>query len=80
VAGMNRLVVALLVVLVVAVTGLGFLVWKADQHAQDAAEKQACLQKAEATGVFSLLTPADRVDKEGRIQLIEVLANQIDAC
>ena len=77
---MNRLVVALLSALVVLVAANGFLVWRADERARDDAQRQACIQKAEATAVIALLAPESEVDAEGRIQAIGALGNQVDGC
>lgn len=77
---MNRLVVALLSVLIVLVAVNGFLVWRADSQARDDAERQSCIQKAEATAVIALLAPASEVDAQGRIQAIGALGNQVDGC
>ena len=77
---MDRLVAILLLVLLIAVTGVGFVVWRADQHAREAAERLACIERIEATATVALLTPGDRVDKEGRIDAIGVLGRRLDDC
>ncbi len=77
---MNRLVVALLSVLIALVAANGFLVWRADEQARDDAERQACIQKAEATAVIALLAPESEVDAQGRLQAIGALGNQVDEC
>ncbi len=77
---MNRLIVALLSVLIVLVAAAGFLVWRADEQARDDAERLACIQKAEATAVIALLAPASEVDAQGRIQAIGTLGTQVDGC
>lgn len=82
---MNRLVIALLAVLIVLVAGHGVLVWRADQHAQDAAERQACLQGAQTTAIIALvapalIAPADEEGKERQLEAVSALGNQADAC
>lgn len=77
---MNRLIVALLSVLIVLVAVNGVLVWRADSQARDDADRQACIQKAEATAVIALLAPASEVDVQGRINAIGALGSQVDGC
>jgi hypothetical protein len=77
---MNRLIVALLSVLIVLVAANGLLVWRADSQARDDAERQSCIEKAEATAVIALLAPDSEVDVDGRIQAIGALGNQVDGC
>lgn len=84
---MDRVVASLLFVLIVAVTGLGVVTWNADRRAHEAAsiaeehaDRQACLQRAQATATIALLTPSNRVDAEGRLEAIAILGNRIDEC
>jgi hypothetical protein len=77
---MNRLVIAMLSVLIVLVTAHGFLLWRADEHAQEDAKRQSCIQLAEATAVIALLAPAGQVDAEGRLRAIAALGAQVDDC
>lgn len=77
---MSRVESVLLLVLVVAVTGLAVVTWRADQHARDRSEELICVQRAQATATIALLTPAERVDKEGRIRAIELLGEQVESC
>jgi hypothetical protein len=70
----------LLLILLAAVLGLGVAVWRADQHAHDAADRQQCIERAHATATIALLTPASRVDVDGRIEAIHTLGEAVDAC
>lgn len=80
----NRLIVALLSVLILLVAGNGFLVWRADDRAREDAERQRCLQDAQASAVIAVLAPAlaapDEVDREAAVQGIRGLSEQLDAC
>lgn len=89
---MNRLVETLLAVLIVLVAGHGFLVWKADDHAQDAAKKaedeavvQTCLQRAQTTATIALIAralvaPTAEEGQEAQLQAVSALGTQADAC
>jgi uncharacterized iron-regulated membrane protein len=84
---MDRLVAILVGVLIVVVLLLGFLTWRADDHARDAATtahddavRIACINKAQATATVALLAPAAEVDVEGRRAAIAELGTQLDAC
>jgi len=77
---MNRLVIALLSVLILLVATHGFLVWRISERAQDDAERQSCLQRAEATAVIALLAPAQTVKAEGRLSAMTTLGAQVDDC
>jgi hypothetical protein len=76
----DRLAVALLSVLILAVTGLGVVVWTADRHARDAADRQLCVERADATATIALLAPSASVDPDGRIEAMATLGERIDAC
>jgi uncharacterized iron-regulated membrane protein len=82
---MNRLIVALLSVLIVLVAANGFLVWRAGEQARDEAELQTCIQRSEATAVIALLAPAliSPSDEEGsasRLAAVKALSTQLDGC
>lgn len=82
---MNRLVPALLGVLIVLVAGNGFLVWNADRHAREDAERQACISKREAIAIVSvvapaLVTPAKDRDRDAQVQAIRSLSAELDDC
>jgi hypothetical protein len=77
---MDRLVATLLSVLILAVTGLGFVVWRADQHARDAADRQLCVARADATATIALLAPSASVDPDGRLEAMDTLGDRLDAC
>ena len=84
---MNRLIVILLSVLIVLVAVHGFLVWRAGEQAQEEAERQTCLQRAQATTIIALVAPAivvgsseDEDVREGNLQSIRALGEQADAC
>jgi hypothetical protein len=76
----NRLTDILLLVLIVAVVGLGVVVWRADVHARDASERDLCIARADATATIALLAPAETVDEEGRVSAMKVLGETIDDC
>jgi hypothetical protein len=77
---MNKFVVALLVVLIALVTALGVLVWRADQHSQQEAARERCIQRVQATAMIGLLAPASRVDPEGRLRAMSALSARLDDC
>ena len=82
---MNRLIVALLSVLIVLVVAQGFLVWRAGEQAQDQAEIQTCLQRTQTTAIVALVTPSlivktDEDELEGKLEAIAALGAQADAC
>jgi uncharacterized iron-regulated membrane protein len=84
---MNRLVVALLCVLIVLVATHGFLVWRVAERAQEDAERaqedaerQSCIQRAEATAVIALLAPPGEVDAKGRLRAMTTLGAHVDDC
>ena len=80
---MNRLIVALLVVLIALVAAHGFLVWRAAEQAEEDAERQACIDRSEATAVIALMVPAlvaPSDDAEGQVESIRALSAQLDAC
>jgi hypothetical protein len=84
---MNRLIVALLTVLIVLVAAHGFLVWRAADQAQEEAERQTCLQRSQATAIIALVAPAivlgraeGEDDLESNLQAIRALGEQSDEC
>lgn len=82
---MNRLLVALLSVLIVLVAANGVLLWRADERARDDAETQTCIQRAQATAIVGLMvpaviTPAEDLDRESQLQSLGALSTQLDAC
>jgi hypothetical protein len=82
---MNRLIVALLSVLIVLVVAHGFLVWRAGEQAQEQAEIQTCLQRTQTTAMVALVAPAlivkaDEDDLGSKVEAISALGAQADAC
>lgn len=77
---MNRLVIGLLSVLILLVAAHGFLVWRVSERAQEDAERQSCLHRAEATAVIALLAPASEVDTKGRLRAMATLGAHVDDC
>lgn len=77
---MTRLTDTLLLVLIVAVVGLGVVVWRADMHARDASERELCIARANATATVALLAPEPSIDEEGRVAAMRTLGERIDAC
>lgn len=89
---MNRLVPALLGVLIVLVAGNGFLVWNADrharedaEHAREDAERQACISRNEAITTINvvaltLVTRRDERDPDAQVQTIRSLGAELDDC
>jgi hypothetical protein len=82
---MNRLIVALLSVLIVLVAVHTFLEWRADERAEDEAELQTCIQQTQATATIALLVPSlirpsEDLDRESQLQSLGALSTQLDAC
>jgi hypothetical protein len=77
---MDRLVSVLLLVLIVAVLGVGAVTWRADQQARDRAEELVCLERAHATAAIALLAPGSAVDEQGRLDAMQTLGSRIDKC
>jgi len=77
---MDRSLAALLFALIVAVTGLGVIVWRADEHARASSRELLCLQRAQTTATIGLLAPTARIDANGRVKAMQTLAAQIKAC
>lgn len=76
----NRLVAVLLVVILVAVLGVGMVVWRADEAARADRQESICLERAQATAAIALLVPRSEVDEQGRLEAVETLGTQVDAC
>jgi len=82
---MNRLIVALLSVLIVLVAVHAFLSWRADEQAKDDAERQTCIQQTQAAAIIGLMvptmiTPSEDLDRESQFQSLGALSTQLDAC
>jgi len=82
---MNRLIVALLSVLIVLVAVHGFIVWRAGEQAQDAADVQTCLQRTQTTAIVALVAPAlivkaEEDELEAKVAAIAALGDQADDC
>ena len=77
---MDRLLPTLVLLLIVSVLGLGFVVVRADQRSHRDAERLACIERAQSLASISLMAPPDRVDGDGRVQSMKVLAKRIEAC
>lgn len=82
---MNRLVVALLSVLIFLVAAHGFLEWRAQERAEDAAQQSACIQRTEATATIglivpALITPSEDLDRDSQIRALASLSAQLDDC
>jgi hypothetical protein len=77
---MDRLIAALLVAVLVVVTGFGIVSWRGDAQAHDDAERLACLQEAQATAAIALLVPATQVNEEGRVAAVNDLGTKVDGC
>ena len=82
---MNRLIVALLSVLIVLVAVHGFIVWRAGEQAHDQAEVQTCLQRTQTTAILAVVAPAlttkpDADELKARLEATAALGAQGDAC
>lgn len=77
---MDRLVATLLLLLIVAVMGVGVVVWRADQRARAHSQELLCLERAHATASIALLAPRSRVDPDGRVAAMQALGNDLEAC
>jgi hypothetical protein len=77
---MERTIIVLLSVLLVAVVGLGVITWRADQRAEDRAATAECLARVQATASAGLLAPERQIDEDGRVQAMQTLAAQIEDC
>jgi multidrug efflux pump subunit AcrA (membrane-fusion protein) len=77
---MERLLVVLTAALILAVTGLGIVTYRAAEQAHDDQAELACLQRAQATATIALLATAASVDADGRLQAMNTLGAQVDGC
>jgi Na+-transporting methylmalonyl-CoA/oxaloacetate decarboxylase gamma subunit len=77
---MERLLFVVLLCLVAAVVGVGVVVYRAAEEADQDRAELACLQRAQATATIALLAPAENVDAQGRLDAIKTLGTQVDAC
>jgi hypothetical protein len=77
---MERAITTLLFVLIVAVLGVGFVVWQSDQHADERHAETTCLQRIDALASVAALVPEGRIDEAGRLEAVEELGNDADAC
>jgi hypothetical protein len=76
----SRLNSVLQLVLVAAVLAVAFVVWRADQHAQDDHDRLVCLQRLQTIASISLMAPAASVDADGRLKAMQTLSSRIDKC
>jgi hypothetical protein len=77
---MERLLSLVLLCLVAAVVGVGVVVYRAAEQADDDRAELACLQRAQTTATIAMLAPAANVDAAGRLAAIKTLGDQADAC
>jgi membrane protein required for beta-lactamase induction len=77
---MERLISVVLLCLVAAVVGVGVVVYRAADEAADDRAELACLQRAQATATIAMLAPEENVDAQGRLDAIQTLGKQVDAC
>jgi len=77
---MERLLSVLMLCLVAAVVGVGVVVYSAANEAAEDRAELACLQRAQATATIALLAPEANVDAQGRLDAMQTLGNQVDAC
>lgn len=73
---MDRLLPTLLLLLIVTGLGNAFITWDADRHAREDAERERCLQKAEATAAIVLVGGGS----DGRVEAAQTLGRHVDAC
>jgi len=77
---MDRLQSVLMLLLIVVVTGVGVVAWRADQNARDSSARLECIARVQATASLALMAPQSRVDEQGRIAAIRTLSQRLDAC
>jgi hypothetical protein len=70
----------LIFLLIIAVMGVGVVVKQADDHAREERARALCVERVQATATIGLLTPTQRVDADGRVKMIDTLADLLDAC
>jgi ABC-type transport system involved in cytochrome c biogenesis permease component len=77
---MERLLSVLVLCLLVAVIGVGVVVYVAAEQAADDRSELACIERAHATATIAMLAPTENVDPQGRLDAIAALGKRIDAC
>jgi hypothetical protein len=77
---MERLLSVLVLCLVVAVLGVGAVVYVASEEAAEDRRELACIERAHATATIAMLAPADNVDAQGRLDAMEVLGTRLEGC
>jgi hypothetical protein len=77
---MDRLTQLLLTFVVVCLVGIGIEVAVIGSRAHQDAERQACLDKVQATALTALLVPSEAVDEQGRLDSARQLGERLDAC
>jgi hypothetical protein len=77
---MERLLSLVMLCLVAAVVGVGVVVHRAAEQADQDRAELACLQRAQATATIALLAPKDQIDDEGRVNAMKTLGGQVDGC
>jgi hypothetical protein len=77
---MERLNVLLQAGSLLAIVGLGVVIYVESSRAHDERAELICVQRAQATATVALLAPAERVDPEGRLEAMGELGNRIDSC
>jgi hypothetical protein len=77
---MERLYFLVMLCLVAAVVGVGVVVYRAAEQAEDDRAELVCLQRAQATATIALLAPAANVDAQGRLDAMQTLGTQVDGC
>jgi hypothetical protein len=77
---MERLLSVVMLCLVVAVVGVGVVVYRAAQEANQDRAELACLQRAQTTATIALLAPAENIDAPGRLAAMKTLGKRVDDC
>jgi hypothetical protein len=77
---MERLYFLVMLCLVAAVVGVGVVVYRAAEQAEDDRAELVCLERAHSTATIAMLAPAANVDPQGRLDAMQTLGNQVDAC
>jgi hypothetical protein len=77
---MERLLSVLVLCLLVAVIGVGVVVYVASEEAAADRSELACIERTQATATIAMLAPADNVDAEGRLEAIKVLGARLEDC
>ena len=77
---MERLSSIVLLCLVVAVLGVGLILYRAAEQAEEDRAELVCLQRAETTATIVMLAPSQSVDPQGRLEAMGALGKKVDAC